>query len=148
MKLNINIDAGAKEPEIMITTAQMTEDVNRVVDFVSRLDDAPAIISGIREGKVELLDPDAIVKIYAEDGKVFAQTDKGTYQIRLRLYEAEERLDSTKFVRISNSEIVNLKKVKSLDLSFVGTICMELSNGEVSYVSRRYVSKMKKVLGL
>ena len=49
MKLNINIDAGAKEPEIMITTAYMTEDVNRVVDFISRLDDAPTIISGIRE---------------------------------------------------------------------------------------------------
>lgn len=49
MKLNINIDAEAKEPEIMITTAQMTEEVNRVVDFVSRLDDAPTIISGIRE---------------------------------------------------------------------------------------------------
>ena len=148
MKLNINIDAGAKEPEITITTSHMTEDVNRVVDFVSRLDDAPTIISGIREDKVELLDPEVIVKIYAEDSKVFAQTEKGSYQIRLRLYEAEERLDNSKFVRISNSEIVNLKKVKSLDLSFVGTICMELSNGEVSYVSRRYVSKIKRVLGL
>ena len=120
MKLNINIDAEAKEPEIMITTAQMTEEVNRVVDFVSRLDDAPTIISGIREDKVELLDPDHIVKIYAEDSKVFTQTDNGTYQIRLRLYEAEERLDNSK----------------------------ELSNGTVSYVSRRYVSKIKKVLGL
>ena len=69
------------------------------------------------------------------------------YQVRLRLYELEERLDN-RFVRISNSEIVNLKKVKSLDLSFVGTICMELSNREVSYISRRYVSKMKKILGL
>ena len=77
MKLNINIDAEAKEPEIMITTAQMTEEVNRVVDFVSRLDDAPTIISGIREDKVELLDPDHIVKIYAEDSKVFTQTDNG-----------------------------------------------------------------------
>ena len=148
MKLNINIDAGAKEPEIMITTAHMTEDINRVVDFVSRLDDAPTIISGIREDKVELLDPEVIVKIYAEDSKVFAKTEKGSYLIRLRLYEVEERLDNSKFVRISNSEIVNLKKVKSLDLSFVGTICMELSNGEVSYVSRRYVSKIKRVLGL
>ena len=148
MKLNINIDVGAKEPEILITTAHMTEDVNRVVEFVSRLDDSPTILSGIRDDKVELLDYDAIIRIYAEEGKVFARTEQGLYQIRLRLYEVEERMDNGKFVRISNSEIVNLKKVKSLDLSFVGTICMELSNGEVSYVSRRYVSKIKKVLGL
>ena len=47
MKLNINIDAGIKEPEVMITTASMTEEVNRVVEFVSRLDDAPTVISGI-----------------------------------------------------------------------------------------------------
>ena len=148
MKLNINIDVVAKEPEILITTAHMTEDVNRVVEFVSRLDDSPTVLSGIRDDKVELLDYDAIIRIYAEEGKVFARTEQGLYQIRLRLYEVEERLDNGKFVRISNSEIVNLKKVKSLDLSFVGTICMELSNGEVSYVSRRYVSKIKKVLGL
>lgn len=148
MKLNINIDVGAKEPEILITTAHMTEDVNRVVEFVSRLDDSPTILSGIRDDKVELLDYEAIIRIYAEEGKVFARTEQGLYQIRLRLYEVEERLDNGKFVRISNSEIVNLKKVKSLDLSLLGTICMELSNGEVSYVSRRYVSKIKKVLGL
>lgn len=148
MKLNIQIDAEAKEPELVITTAYMTGEVNRVVEFVSGLDDVSAILCGIRKDKVDLLDQEAIVKIYAEDGKVFAKTDEGSYQMRLRLYEAEERLDSSKFVRISNSEIVNLKKVNSLDLSFVGTICMELSNGEVSYVSRRYVSKIKKVLGL
>lgn len=148
MKLNININADTKDPEITITTAHMTEDVNRVVEFVSRLDDTPTIISGIKGDKVELLDQEKIVRIYAEEGKVFAKAEQGIYQIRLRLYEVEERLDSGKFVRISNSEIVNLKKVKSLDLSFVGTICMELSNGEVSYVSRRYVSKIKKALGL
>ena len=121
MKLNINIDAGAKEPEITITTSHMTEDVNRVVDFVSRLDDAPTIISGIREDKVELLEPEVIVKIYAEDSKVFAQTEKCSYQIRLRLYEAEERLDNSKFVRISNSEIVNLNTLLILETYLLET---------------------------
>ena len=62
------------------------------------------------------------------------------------MYIAET--DGSIFVRISNSEIVNLKKVRSIDLSFVGTICMEMTDGEVSYVSRRYVSKIKKILGL
>ena len=52
------------------------------------------------------------------------------------------------FVRISNSEIINLKKVKSFDLSFAGTICVTLSNGQTTYVSRRYVSKIKQVLGM
>ena len=148
MKLNIEIDTNIEEPVALITTPRMTEEVTRVVDFISKLDDITTVISGIRGDKVELLEQESIYRIYAEEGKVLARTESGLYQIRLRLYELEERLDDSKFVRISNSEIVNLKKVKSLDLSFVGTICMELSNGEVSYVSRRYVSKIKKKLGL
>ena len=148
MKLNVEIDTNIEEPAALITTPRMTEEVTRVVDFISKLDDITTVISGIRDDKVELLEQESIYRIYAEDGKVFARTESGLYQVRLRLYELEERLDDSKFVRISNSEIVNLKKVKSLDLSCVGTICMELSNKEVSYVSRRYVSKIKKKLGL
>lgn len=148
MKLNVEIDTNIEEPVALITTPRITDEVTRVVDFISKLDDITTVISGIRDDKVELLEQESIFRIYAEEGKVLARTESGLYQIRLRLYELEERLDDSKFVRISNSEIVNLKKVKSLDLSFVGTICMELSNGEVSYVSRRYVSKIKKKLGL
>lgn len=148
MKVNIKIDANYEEPEVLITTARMTDEVNRIVDFISHSDAVTTIISGIKNEKVELLEQAALIRIYAEDGKIFARTENDLYQLRLRLYELEERLDDSLFVRISNSEIVNLKKVKSLDLSFVGTICMELSNGDVSYVSRRYVTKIKKRLGL
>lgn len=148
MKLNIRIDTSIEEPEALITTSTMTDEINKIVDFINRLDDVTTVISGIKDDKVELLEQESLVRIYAEDGKVFARTENGLYQIKLRLYKLEERLDNSIFVRISNSEIVNLKKVKSLDLSFVGTICMELSNGEVSYVSRRYISKIKKILGL
>lgn len=148
MRVNIKIDANYEEPEVLITTAHMTDEVNRIVDFISHSDAVTTIISGIKNEKVELLEQAALIRIYAEDGKIFARTENDLYQLRLRLYELEERLDDSLFVRISNSEIVNLKKVKSLDLSFVGTICMELSNGDVSYVSRRYVTKIKKRLGL
>ena len=53
-----------------------------------------------------------------------------------------------RFVRISHSEIVNLRRVKRLDLSLSGTICMELSNGTTAFVSRRYVAKIKEILGI
>lgn len=66
----------------------------------------------------------------------------------MRLYELEERLDSAKFIRISHSEIVNLKMVKHFDLSLSGTICVALLDGTELYASRRYVSKLKQVLGV
>ena len=148
MKLEIKIDTAIVEPETVITTSAMTDEVNRVVNYISNLENTSFMITGQKDGKIELLDQENIIRLYAENGKMFAKLDQATYQIRLRLYELEERLDNDKFVRISNSEIVNLKKVKGLDLSFAGTICMELENGEVSYVSRRYVSKIKKKLGV
>lgn len=116
--------------------------------FVEKLNGMTTVISGTKDDKVEILEQDSLIRLYAEGGKIFAVTENGLYQLRLRLYELEERLDAGRFVRISNSEIVNLKKVRSIDLSFAGTICMEMSNRQVSYVSRRYVSKIKKILGL
>ena len=75
-------------------------------------------------------------------------TGGGEYVLRLRLYEMEERLDQSCFVRISNSEIVTLRRVKGFDLSYTGTIRVALSNGDTAFVSRRYMGRIKKVLGL
>ena len=77
-----------------------------------------------------------------------AQTAQGIFSVRERLYELEERLDRQQFVRISHSEIVNLRQVTGLDLGLTGTIRMTLTGGVTTYVSRRYVKKIKEVLGL
>ena len=96
----------------------------------------------------EILSPEDIIRIYAAGGKTFASASKKEYILRQRLYELEEQLTKHSFVRISNSEIINLRKVRNFDLSLSGTICVTLSDGTATYVSRRYVSKIKQVLGL
>ena len=52
------------------------------------------------------------------------------------------------FVRISHSEIVRLGAVKEFDLSLAGAIRVIFWDGSFSYVSRRYVGKIKRVLGI
>ncbi len=146
MQVEIKIDGSYTEPHIVIMTASVTEDIRNLLEKLS--EEASLVISGSKDGKIEVLEQTDLIRIYANAGKVFAVTGKGEYVLRLRLYEAEERLDARQFVRISNSEIINLKKVDHFDLNFVGTICVKLSNGTVTYVSRRYVSKIKKVLGI
>ena len=146
MQVEIKIDPSQPEPKVVITAASMTEEVNRIVRRLS--EEIPQVISGTRDGKLEVLEPEELIRIYAASGKVFAVTGKGEYTLRLRLYELEERLSPHQFVRISNSEIIHLKKVVNFDLSIAGTIHVKLSNGTVTYVSRRYVSKIKKVLGI
>ena len=146
MQIEIQMDRTYLEPKIIILTASMTDEINDLVKKLSTI--SSQIISGIKNEKIEILDQDELIQIYANDGKVFAVTSNGEYAVHFRLYELEERLNSNQFIRISKSEIINLKKVHNFDLSITGTICIKLSNGNVTYVSRRYVAKLKKILGI
>ena len=146
MQVEIKIDTACTEPKIIVLTDRITDEVSDIVKKLS--DDAPQILSGFRENTLEILEQNDIYRFYASAGKIYAETEKGEYTLRLRLYELEDRLDKNRFVRISNSEIVNIQKVQNFDLSFTGTICVTLSNGIVTYVSRRYVHKIKQVLGI
>lgn len=146
MQVEIKIDSAYTDPKIMILAAAMTDEVNQIVKRLS--EEHPRMLPGIRDDKLELLKQEELIRIYTYSGKVYAVTGKGEYVIRRRLYELEDRLDSGCFVRISNSEIINLKKVEYFDLSFTGTICVKLSDQTSTYVSRRYVSKIKSVLGI
>lgn len=146
MQIEVKIDPACTEPKVIIVADSMSEDIQSLVKRLSA--DIPQVISGIRDERLEVLKEDELIRVYASSGKVFAVTEQGEYVMRLRLYELEERLDKQRFVRISNSEIINLKKVKSFDLSFAGTVCVEFLNGTVTYVSRRYVPKIKRILGI
>lgn len=146
MRIEIRIDEACKEPKITVTASEMTDEINAIIKRLS--DEQPQVIAGFREDMAVLLEPSEIYRVFAASGKVLAETDHGEYALRLRLYELEQRLDSHSFVRISNSDLINLKKIKSFDLSFAGTICITLSNGTVTYVSRRSVAKIKQLLGI
>ncbi len=146
MQIEIKTDDSYIEPKIIILTASITEEINNIVQKLSV--DNSHIITGNKNGKIEVLEQNDLIRIFSCNNKVFALTNNGEYLLRFRLYEMEEKLDPSQFVRISNSEIINLKKVKNFDLNFTGTICVKLINGTVTYVSRRYVSKIKKILGI
>ena len=146
MKIEVKVDAACAETTVVITTGKVTDEIQQLVRRLSQ--DAPQVIVGFQEDEAVILTQEEILRVFAEGGKVFAQTPNGMFHMRLRLYELEERLDGKRFVRISNSEIVNLNWIRGFDLSFAGTICVRMKNDAVTYVSRRYVAKIKQVLGL
>lgn len=140
------LQPGLEEPRIVILAGEETDRLRRLAEELEKLDLSP--IPGVLGERTVLLEPGDVLRFYTEGKRVLAQTAGDTYTLRLRLYELEQRLDSRTFVRISNSEIVNLKKVTALDLSLTGTIRMTLEGRAVSYVSRRYVKRIKQALGL
>ena len=152
MKVEVVLDAACTEPELTLRTAAVTGEVEQLL---RRLSEQPPLLCGERAGRLEVLDPDALVRVYAAAGRVYAAagrgyavTEKGEHLLRMRLYEAEARLAGRRFVRISHSELVNLDWAESFDTRLSGTICVRLKNGEASYVSRRYVPAIKQILGI
>lgn len=146
IQVEIKLDGSYTDPKAIILTASMTEEVSSAVKKLS--EEPPPLLLGYKGEMIEILEENDLIQMYANTGKVFAVTQQGEYVLRLRLYELEKRLPANQFVRISNSEIINLKKVDHFDLSFTGTICVQLINDAITYVSRRYVSKLKKILGI
>ncbi|MGE4277741.1 MAG: LytTR family DNA-binding domain-containing protein [Lawsonibacter sp.] len=144
--MELKLEPGRQEPKVIILAGEETAELRRLAQELSGLPLGP-IPAWLGEEARRLPQGD-VLRFYTDGKGVSAQTEEGVYSVRLRLYELEERLDPRKFVRISNSEIVNLDKVTALDLSLAGTIRMTLDGATAVYVSRRYVKKMKETLGL
>ena len=145
MKIDVTLDPALEELLVKVLSPGETEELAALLE---RLEDRPPL-TGFRDGGAVPLDPGEVLRFYGEDKEVRAQTlDREVYTVRLRLYELEGRLDRRTFVRVSHSEIVNWKRVPALDLSLSGTIRVTLDGGVVTYVSRRYVKKIKEVLGI
>ena len=146
MKINVQLDDSQQEIEILIKTAVMDENVNAIIEKLK--DEKPKILVGFIEDTAKIINESSIIRVYSANKKIYAVTKDLEYSLKIPLYEFIERVNQNHFVRISNTEIINLKQVTEFDLSFTGTICIKLSNGNVSYVSRRYVTNIKQTLGI
>lgn len=146
VKIELKIEEECSETKIVVVCNKLSAEISDLMKRIS--EESPQTIMGYTGEFAVPIERSEIVRIYSSLGKVFVVTSKAEYVLRLRLYEAEEKLRAKDFVRISNSEIINIKKVKRFDLSMPGTIYVSMSNGDTSVVSRRYVAKIKENLGM
>ncbi|WP_338031203.1 LytTR family DNA-binding domain-containing protein [Clostridium paridis] len=146
LKVEVKIEEDIKECKVVIFTNEITEEVQEVINKLKN--NQNKVFNGTMNQKIYLLNPKEIYYFYAENQKVLAKTEKAILQIKLKLYEIEEQVSGTNFIRISNSVIANVDKIKNLEMSLNGTMCIKFLNGDIEYSSRRYVSKIKSYLGL
>lgn len=146
MKIKLEINPKYIEPEVHICSDSDSEEVRKMYRTIKNVVDTSVMAHF--DGEVIPVGSSDIIRIYAQNQKVFVTTAKGDYRLHERLYELEAMLDSTEFLRISNSEIVNIKKIRRMDTSLTGTVKMFLDENVETFVSRRYVTKIKKALGI
>lgn len=145
MKVELRLEPEQSEVTVVVRAPALTPEVEALLEHLKGREQMMGFAPDGRAVPLELRD---ILRFYGEDKGVLAQTAEGVFTVRRRLYELSGELEQWRFARISHSEIVNLGQVKALDLTLTGTIRIHLADGTVCYASRRYVKRIKEVLGI
>ncbi len=143
MRVDFYQDTKLDEPRVVVQARSLSPEIEELMGMIAGFSASP--LSGYSEGSVTRLFKDTVIRIYAKDKRVYADTADGTFLIKNTLYQLEEGLPDN-FIRISNSEIVNVNRIIRLDMNLAGRIRMHMEGGIESYVSRRYVPKVKEAL--
>lgn len=144
MKVILNIDSRHEDTTITIECPEMNESIQEILDYLNERD--IEFIVG-RSGEMQhILKPNDIHYFQSQGDTVCAFTTNGEFKVKEKLYELEQTLPSSRFIRLSKSVIANLYELSHFEASFNGTLCVYFKSGVKEYVSRHYVSNIKEVL--
>ena len=145
MNVTITENPTLDDIEVAIACPHLDERVQRIVSALGAFDRA---LVGERDGATYRLDVDDVCYAETVDGKTFLYTADAVYQTPLKLYELEERLAGTEFVRASKQMLVNFDHVQGIRPYLNARLQLLLDNGEAAIVSRQYAPAIKQKIGL
>ena len=125
--------------------AALTPETETIISALRIMDSQMPVTKG---DESFILDIAKIVYIEAVDRKTFVYTENECYETKLKLYETEERLCGSGFLRISKSCLVQLRYIRSIRAELDRRLRLTLENGEQMIVSRQYADELKKRLGV
>ncbi len=138
MKITIETPLPGEEDEIIIKMAELNDEVlktiRRLKDGVSK--ETMAVYA---DESIRMVPTKDILYFDATDNHVFAYTKDNCFDTRKKLFEIEETLANSAFLRISKNAIVNIKAIDHLSPEFNGRFIASLKNGEDIIISRGYV---------
>ena len=145
--MNVTITENPRLADIEVTLAcpRIDERVQRIVASLGAFD---RVLIGERDGATFRVGVEDVCYAETVDGKTFLYTADAVYQTPLKLYELEERLAGTEFVRASKQMLVNFNHVASIRPALNARLQLMLDNGEAAIVSRQYAPAIKRKLGL
>ncbi|MBR3354545.1 MAG: LytTR family transcriptional regulator [Oscillospiraceae bacterium] len=145
MKVKIQVDPAITDEYVEFHVRKITDDVSRFAEIMEKSD---SILTGTDQyDRIVIISPDEIVALHAEKKWCRIFTDTADFSCRKRLYELEDLLGPD-FMRISKSNIVNIRKIKSVEAVFNGMMLLHMKNGSKEYVSRTYLPDLKSFLGI
>lgn len=145
MKIIIRQDDSVAETEITVVCRQIDAEIEQILSAISLIGNTVAGIHGDETCFIPLKD---ILYFESVENKVFFYTDGEMYETAVKLYQLEEKLQNSKFARISKSVLANLNKFHSIKPEKNSRLIATLVNGEKLMVSRQYIGEIKRKLGV
>lgn len=144
MKYTLHIDPH-REEEVVIYARAKTPEVEALIGYVDRMN--TELLGYGEGGQILPLHPSEVCCFTAEEGRIYALTDKEKLSIRLPLYVLEDMLDED-FIRINQSCLGNIRKIARFDTSIGGSLMVTFQNAHRDYVSRRQLKAVKERMGI
>ena len=145
--IDVVLDEQFPDPQITIRTKSRTGQVENIIEAIENAaDNGFPMIPGYDGERIVLLSQRDIIRVCTEGRKIMLQTEERAYYSNTTLTHMEDLLNPARFLRISQSEIVNLYKVKCFSLDTAGTIGIEFENGAKSWASRSRVKAIKALI--
>ena len=145
VKINTSISNEYDDIQITIKAPLLDEKIQMIINAISDISNNSQQIIGELNNNIYILSINEISCFYSNEKYNYCKTLKNDFRIRSTLYELEQILNKNNWVRISNSCIVNLNRIKCFDVGTVGSIVVILEDGSKRDVSKR---KIKEIMNL
>ncbi|QUI25875.1 LytTR family transcriptional regulator [Vallitalea pronyensis] len=128
------------------------ESLHVLIDYLDAIVDKKEIVKDRITGKnskgeLKLLAYDDIYYFEAVNNDVTCKMKDTTYAIKEKLYQLEERLDNTSFIRVNKSYIVNIVKIDRIIPWFNSKLLLTFEGlDEEVDVTRTYLQQFKEML--
>lgn len=145
MKLSVEKIPRENEEEVIVRCYDTQE---KWVGAIRAVTAGEVFISAFAEEKVYRLKLSDVYYFEIMDGCSFLYCEKSVFKCRQKLYEFEELCRDSMLFRCSKSMILNADKIQYVRPSVSGRFEATLTNNEKVIISRQYVGKLKRMLGM
>lgn len=146
MKFTIEQSSDNNEVEINIKCGQIIDEkLQKLIDQIRLYSFSIVCKKGKEIYQISLKDAYYIESV---EEKTFVYLEKEVYESNLKLYELEEQLKNTSYIRVSKSIILNIEKLQSVKPLINGKLEANLKNNEKILINRHYVPEFKKKFGI
>jgi len=144
MKIIERLIAPPMEDSVILEYKEFTKDFAEIKDFLQRKNMLLTVYS--EEKTILQIKIEDILYFEAVKELVFAYTKEGVFEVKMRLYQVEEKLKNYNVMRASKSFLINLLHITSVRPALNGRLLALMDNQEEVMISRQYAKSITEYI--